>query len=256
MAAQSVTSCLTSTLINPFTSNTHNHRIYLRYMRAFVEVVLESTQYILQKVVFSIICLSAMAVLNYWYFVSNLQQIQHETDHIVGYVYLFLVSYTHFGICVLVPLLVVLDIVVFKCRDIVIIMWGDFTIKSIENPVMMLKGSEYAATPFGRYTAHNNASRWNQEQCPICITPFAGGGRLDDVLYCGHRFCYQCLEDYESAVEGKAWRENGVRLSGHVWRTCPVCKCWYDTDTMRYPREQHLHKGYFSRWVDYKNYGL
>lgn len=244
----------TTSFIHPFHTTTPRRWIYLRYLRCAAEVLLESARYILQKVVFSIICLLAMAIFNHFYFIKNLEQIEHETDHLIGYIYLFLMSYAHFGICVLVPVLSVLDILIFKVRDILIIMWGDFTIKCIENPVTMLKGSEYAATPFGQYTAHNNASRWNQQQCPICMEPFGCG--LDDVLYCGHRFCYQCLEGYESMNDGKAWTEHGVRLSGHVWRTCPVCKCWYDCDTMRYPFEQQVHRGYFSRWVDYKKYGL
>ena len=228
------------------------------------EIIVENAWYIFKVVVLASICLALLVIANFEYFVANMHQIRNETDDTATHLYLLSMQIVHGSTCVLMPSAIFIYILAFRVRDIVVICYGEFVGKrcNIDNKDPSYADiSRFAATPIGKYTAHYNAALWDQHECPILMQPFdyssTNSPSRARILYCGHMFSKSAIESYEAGTEPTAFRGSDEAFSTpRVWRRCPVCKDWYDCNTMRYPFDADLNKGYCSLWVDYEQYGI
>ena len=249
------------TLAHTGIPSTNDPYIGVKKVQCIVDVIIANAWYIFKVVVLASICLTLLVIANVDHFVSNMHQIQFETDDIAFSMYLLFMQIVHGSTCLLLPSLAAIYILVFRLRDIAIICHEDYVGRCLDMDHSIANVSKFASTPYGKYTAHYNASRFVQHECPISMQTFEYSD-MDHpdsarILYCGHMFSKSCIEEYEADREPRIWRApDGSASTPNAWRPCPICKDWYDSHTMRYQFERELNKGYFSLWVDYAEYGI
>jgi len=64
------------------------------------------------------------------------------------------------------------------------------------------------------------------ETCPICLTDMDGDGTFT-TLYCGHRYCVDCIKAYgESHTPVQTWIEGNYMIMdpGNLEKRCPICR--------------------------------
>ena len=64
------------------------------------------------------------------------------------------------------------------------------------------------------------------ETCPICLTDMDGDGTFT-TLYCGHRYCVDCIKAYgESHTPVRTWIEGNYMIMdpGNLEKRCPICR--------------------------------